>query len=312
MATHVRCFRSGSVHPLETTGFQNPRQVLSVRRSRLLRRSMVPHNPTDADRTTAIRRSARADSLEACGSFVFVVWVTGEPELRFNSCHLRYCPRCSSILSWRRSLALASLMATYQNPVFLTLTLKSVDEPLKKTITRLVSSFNRLRRCAVWKQQAGRGFYAVEVTRNAVTKLWHVHLHSIVDCAYIPQAWIADQWQRITGDSRIVHIRKATPQDSKYMAKYMTKAGDMSVEENEQWHVIDQMKGLRLMATFGGERAIGTVVGEEQSDQGDVSEAIPIRELFHAAQYDTAARQSYHLLTTRNSWLTPTPAWKGT
>lgn len=312
MATHVRCFRSGSVHAIETTGRTNPKQVLSLRRSRLLRRYIAPPEPTTVDRLIGSARTRRLDRMETCASLVYVVWIDGDPQLRYSSCKLRYCPRCSAILSWRRSLALTTLLTTYKTPVFLTLTLKSVDEPLKKTISRLVSSFNRLRRCAVWKQQAGRGFYAVEVTRNAVTKLWHVHLHTVVDCEYIPQAWIANQWEKITGDSRIVHIRKAKPADAGYMAKYMTKAATMEVEDAEQWETIDQMRGLRLMASFGGERSIGSVVGELTPAEQEDTRMVPLTELYHAAHYDQKARESYHLLSTRNSWMAPTPEWKGT
>jgi hypothetical protein len=120
----------------------------------------------------------------------------------------------------------------------------------------LKSAFGRLRATATWKALAGRGVYTFEVTRNPVTRAWHPHLHVLVNAAYIPHDWLSKTWLRITKDSSVVFIKKATPGHAAYLAKYIGKPLTGDVHEWEEWPIADELKGLRVCDTFGGEEPI--------------------------------------------------------
>jgi hypothetical protein len=47
---------------------------------------------------------------------------------------------------------------------------------------------------------------SIEVTYNPDARTWHPHAHLILEGPYIEQAELADTWQQLTGDSRIVWI----------------------------------------------------------------------------------------------------------
>ena len=45
-----------------------------------------------------------------------------------------------------------------------------------------------------------------EVTYNMKARTWHPHAHLLIEAPYIDQAELADTWQQLTGDSRVVWI----------------------------------------------------------------------------------------------------------
>lgn len=222
----------------------------------------------------------KAERMLACCSQLWVGRDTQGYCLMANRCKQRGCPICDGIRGYRLAEVLSARLKTYAHPKFLTLTLKTRDVSLRAQVQFLLAAFNRLRRYSVWKQLAGRGAYAIEITRNSKTKAFHVHLHAILNAKYIPQHWISDTWKSITGGSYIVHIRTADDRAAKYLGKYMAKSSTAPLEPFELWPYRDELHGLRLAAAFGGEPALAL---DETTGELPADPIAPLRVVVSAA-----------------------------
>lgn len=261
---------------------------------------------TDGLETTRDRQIRR---LKECAGHIFVVFVAGEPQLRFQSCRLRYCPRCAQVLSWKRSQLFDVRIAEMRRPSFLTLTMRHNDSPLRDQVQRLSRCWHKLKRRAVWKQCVRGGFNVVEIGRNAVTGRYHVHMHAIIDADFMPQTWISAEWLKITGDSPIVHIRRVKERDGSYLAKYTTKTGaELAITADELWDTIDAIRGLRLVGTFGNTRPLGD--DEDVFPRAETGTALTctIEQLYEWAQTDPTSAGYYRTLQGRHHWLPDLPA----
>jgi len=138
---------------------------------------------------------------------------------------------------------------------FITLTLKSSQQPLAKQIDRLYRSWRSLRCRKAIKPFLLGGLAFTEITRNADTGLWHPHLHVIVEGGYIDRDVIRREWHAITKDSYIVDICAIySPRDvAGYVAKYAGKAIGPRVWRDPAAFAdaIAALAGRRLFATFG-------------------------------------------------------------
>ena len=133
----------------------------------------------------------------------------------------------------------------------LTLTLLHSDDPLRQQCHRIKEAFRRLRATAVWRDLVRGGFWVIEITRNIDEGQWHVHIHAIIDCKYLPHDWIKRNWLRITGDSYIVHITAITPDRSAYVAKYTSKGSSISDDSEGLWQYYEAMDRCRDAQPFG-------------------------------------------------------------
>lgn len=140
------------------------------------------------------------------------------------------------------------------SPKFLNLTIKS--KPLSRQLLKdLRRFFTKLCHRKIWKAKVKGGFYVIELGSLKDTGLWNIHIHAVMDADYIDQAWISKTWLEITGDSMVVDIRAvrsyfyATWYLSKYVAKPITKDGDVPIAERDR--VNAALKGTRLIQRFG-------------------------------------------------------------
>jgi len=145
-------------------------------------------------------------------------------------CELQLCASCASRSSKKivkqlsRAVRMVKSKPGYQW-VMLTLTLKptgSVADDLKRGKKCWEKYRNRLRR----RHKGIGGWAAWEVGANR-----NVHLHTLAFLPYLPQEKIADEWEKITGDSRVCDIRAAYGPGGmndaiKEVAKYITKLGN--------------------------------------------------------------------------------------
>lgn len=143
-----------------------------------------------------------------------------------------------------------------------TLTIKNGDD-LKERYEHLENSvkkyFNR-RRDALKK---GRGLnefckvegavYSYEITNKK--KGWHPHVHILALCTKgnsIDPYKLSAEWQSVTGDSKIVDVRKIKKDiTSGFMEvlKYAMKFSDLTLEQN--FHAYEMLKGKRMLSSFG-------------------------------------------------------------
>lgn len=197
----------------------------------------------------------RAGRLASCCSFPSVrVKPDGSPILCLSRCRDRLCPLCSSMRGREAAEKCRGQIIRMNAPRFLTLTIVSTDDPLGARIDRLMQCFKAFRKSDVWREKVKGGIYSLEVTWNAKEAKWHPHLHLIIDGEFWYQADIADEWERVTGDSRIVHIAKVNDaaRVAKYLAGYINTPPDLHEWGDERIReYATAMHGRRLIHTFG-------------------------------------------------------------
>lgn len=108
-----------------------------------------------------------------------------------------------------------------------------------------------------WNKVAG-AVRAIEITRNRKTLEWHPHIHCFALLnRYIDHESLSNEWERFTGDSRIVDVRKCKNGIVPGMIetlKYVTKMSDLMPEESLQVH--HAAAGSRFTDPFGCLRGI--------------------------------------------------------
>ena len=196
-----------------------------------------------------------AAKLESCCRYAQVVELEdGTVTIAEQRCRSRLCPRCAHLRSREMIGRAAVAIRAMNSPRLITLTLKSSDDPLADQIARLTTDFKKLRRSETWKAHVVGGLYVIEVTYNERSQQWHPHMHVVADGKYWPQSSLADQWHRITGDSRIVDIRHVydARDAAAYVAAYVQKSSDIDRLPSDripEWAA--SVHGLRMSQTFG-------------------------------------------------------------
>lgn len=202
------------------------------------------------------------DNFDNCGAECVVEFHKEENRyrLRGSYCHSRHCEPCMKAKS---NLLAANLRerlkdaATHQYR-FLTLTLRHSQAPLCDQIKHLYTSFKKLRNSKLWKRSQRGGAAMLEVKWNPKTRKWHPHLHVVAEGNYIGKADLSEAWNKATGGSFIVDIRRLdkTKDVAFYVAKYVTKGTNSEVWEDSEaaaeW--VTATKGVRTCATYGSWR----------------------------------------------------------
>lgn len=203
-----------------------------------------------------------------CGLWLYASAAGDDMQLRTSCCHDRFCDACQKGRAWKIREALKGWMPG-RFTRFLTFTLKHSTTPLKDQLDRLQRSFSELRRRVAWKQHVTGGacFFEVKVGND---RLWHVHLHCLVEGSWWDQREICSEWHKVTGDSFIVDIQAKGNDESKirYCTKYVTKPGsdDVYADPVRLAEFVVAMKGKRLCATFGSWRSLKLVDVDETDD----------------------------------------------
>ena len=169
-------------------------------------------------------------------------------------CHSKWCVPCARTRAYRLAANLNAALDTLRCR-FLTLTLRSTDQPLTVLLDFLLKSFRTLRATPLWKERVAGGAAFIEITRGKNLDHWHVHLHALLVGKFLDKAALKAEWLRITGDSYIVKIRRPTTHEevTRYVTKYVTKPLDHSaalVPVNLA-EAITALRGRRTVITFG-------------------------------------------------------------
>lgn len=176
---------------------------------------------------------------------------TGLVRVGAKSCHVRFCPFCSSARTEviRRS-TLEWLTAT-RHPKFITLTLKHSDTPLSEQLDRLYSSFKELKRNDIWHKKITSAVWFFEVKRSKSGQ-WHPHLHILADGAFLGWKALCRAWLRVTGDSSVVDVRavKDPSEVAAYVSKYATKPASLaSLSLEDRCEILAALRRRRTAGT---------------------------------------------------------------
>lgn len=222
------------------------------------------------------------DRFRMCGANAWLLRNKNDPATHkfvLNTCKMRLCRPCAAE---RAALIRANLLEAVKDREirFLTLTLKSTDEPLRLTVARLHAYFRQLRRKPLFSKRVVGGAAFVEVTRNAQTCLWHVHLHCLIEGKFLPKEALSRDWLAITGDSYIVDIRRplSTAGIANYVTKYVTKPFNPGDKTNlkDLTMAAQALEHAKLASTFGSWRRLHVLTGPSDRDwtRVDLSTAI--------------------------------------
>jgi len=179
-----------------------------------------------------------------------------ELSLSCGKCHDRLCDPCQRE---RQSAVVEGVLLKCHGAAlklrFVTLTLKHQAVPLDQQLDRLTACFKLLRGHADIKSSVTGGVWFIEVKLDAVGRLWHPHLHVIVEGDFISQRLLCQAWHQVTGDSYIAHIKQIddVTKRARYVTKYATKPLHQGVvcrpEKLDEFAIA--IKGKRLYQCFG-------------------------------------------------------------
>lgn len=201
------------------------------------------------------KEKKRAERIQGCCSHP---QITFGPAVGFGvrlfCCRDRMCSRCSVGRAIENAKRIGAAVGAMNAPRQIELTIKHREAGLSAEIDRLWKAFKALRRSSFWKNHVKGGIGVLEVTLNEKTRLWHPHLHLVVDGAFMPQALLSAAWHEATGDSQVVYIQAVNDRakTASYVAKYLAKsAAPTSMHGYEIREYAAALHGRRLVFGFG-------------------------------------------------------------
>lgn len=238
----------------------------------------------------------RREAFAACGTSYWLLESRSRPgvfKLTADFCHDRWCPACGRL---RANLVAGNVFAALrrQPARLVTLTVRASDRPLKDQLTRLYASFRRLRALPLWTRCVLGGIAVLELKYNETTERYHPHLHCLTHGLYMPQADLARDWLRSTGDSNIVDIRMVTTNEAAtgYVSKYLAKPVDHAIyhSQNALRETIQALRGVKQLITYGDWRVLHLTRPIKEDDWKSIGHMHElawkadgrIRDLFHA------------------------------
>ena len=199
----------------------------------------------------AHRHQAYIDTLRNCSQQYAVFSVDGELTVHPLRCRLRACPICAEARNGLWYHKLSQVVKRFTSPKHITLTLRSSNAPLEEQLTKLTSSFRRLRQRKMWKRRSPWGWWTLEITYNADTHTYHPHLHIICNMPFLDKAALSEAWLDITGDSYITSIGKCPKDLVSYICKYISKTSTIWSAPVDPFLLNAALKGRRFAQSFG-------------------------------------------------------------
>lgn len=173
-------------------------------------------------------------------------------------CHKWNCPRCRKQKAHRwRQIACAG-----KPTKFITLTLRSSDvKTIKQQAKKLKAGFTELVRRIRRYQGSFEYLLIFELTRIGTP-----HVHILARSDYIPQGWLSNQWNNISGAFKVdVRAIKRTRDVANYITKYMGKNIASASEELHGLRIIQKSKGYVIDEEFLKKESGNTVPSDVDS-----------------------------------------------
>ena len=98
-------------------------------------------------------------------------------------CKRKWCPCCMRRLAAQRSAELQFIVERMRFPLFVTLTMKNVEDLSGGAVRTLRRAFGKLRHRQFWKNRVKGGIASIEITN--IGNGWHPHLHAVIDCSWL-------------------------------------------------------------------------------------------------------------------------------
>lgn len=226
----------------------------------------------------------RLAAFRCCGSDAYVEEFTAthsstpcDYRVRSTKCHDRFCVPCSNERSMRIRDSLTRHMYKRPDMSLITLTFAASDEELTSILDRAHKCFRLLRSWCKWKKAVKGGAAIIETKIGTGSGKWHVHFHVLAEMKFLSTYELSDKWLAITGDSKIVDIRRvgAICGAVSYITKYVTKAADPSLiaDPKRLQESILAFTGRRLVSTFGTWRGLQLMERPEDEKATDAPDS---------------------------------------
>lgn len=278
---------SSSLEPLETNESARWMETSSQRRlhSRWkTEREFVIQSLLDGKNRVLWKRAGK---MEGCCAFPGVGKDSkNRPILFLHRCKDRMCPRCQAQRGRVATEKISGFVRGMNAARFITFTLKHRNASLAQEIKRCAAAFRLLRKEPLWKLNVLSGIWALEITRNGQTGLWHVHLHIIADGRYMPHGQLVELWKKVTGDSYVVDIRAVVDRNraASYVARYVSKPADVtSWPKAAVREYAESLHGCRMLHTFGKLHGVVVDPGEKEAENKGITEVCSLRRLSYRA-----------------------------
>lgn len=177
----------------------------------------------------------------------------GKTKTIWQACEDRFrckCCRKAWIRDTKRRFmpVIDAMVASGGHIRFMTLTVKN-GPSLPDVLKHLERSFRKLKQRTFWKRHVQGAIRVLEVTKGKDG--WHVHYHVLFTGSYIPQDELANLWEKITGDSRVVDVRYAGGNVVRELFKYTVKDGNLTQDElNEVASVLHNKPVVVVLGRF--------------------------------------------------------------
>lgn len=226
--------------------------------------------------------------LEKCGTIIELICVNcGTERDAHVRCKKRWCPVCAYYVAVDRVSRYRSLVARFQWPLFVTLTVPNT--PDVEGLVRLKKSWNKFRKRKLIRDRVTSGVVGFEVTNKG--NGWHPHIHCLLDCRwlslFVPEPNRRDNreekerkckaaaeelgriWSECCGiPFSSVLVRRGDADALVEVLKYSCKGSELIECEDRVTDLIRLMQGMRLMTTFG---EIRKMIKDEDPEEEEVT-----------------------------------------
>jgi hypothetical protein len=218
------------------------------------------HFDSIVSKLDSLARHDLADKIRHCHSEKRIIECCGcyKRTVVYNRCDVAWCPICAPRLSFRRKERVAWWAVEIKQPKHVVLTVRNFERLDKKAVQTFKECWNKLRRRTFARDWKG-GFYSLEVTNEGSG--WHLHLHALIDCRFIPADELARQWASIVGqDFAIVKVKDCRREDYiREVTKYAVKGSELAAWTPQQ--IADFVTAFDGVRTFG---VFGSLYGKQQ------------------------------------------------
>lgn len=208
-----------------------------------------------ADALSAAGMVFEAEEIRECGKFwnTYVCPSDGEREYALvKPCKKRLCPWCSKMRQKKAYALYSEPLRAVKEPKMLVLTVRNVPlSELQWSLKKLGEHLSTMWKKVLKKRVKG-AVVAIEVTFNPEQKTWHPHAHLLIDGPYLEQAWVVNEWRKITkGWGEIVWIERCRAGWEKELLKYVTKQVTFLDEPRALREFVYAAKRFRFLRCWG-------------------------------------------------------------
>lgn len=205
-----------------------------------------------------------------------------------RKCKKKWCPSCAPALAMKKNLRIQAAVERFRWPLFVTLTMKNVDDLSFGAVRDLRRAFGKMRHRKWWKKAVKGGVACIEVTNKG--KGWHPHLHAVVDSRFLSvtvkepnPCWarkckkeafdaaakeLGEAWAKLLGQELAsIYIKRANSKTIlKEVVKYAVKGSDLVACQGKLGNLVRAIEGTRLLTTFGTVYRLGKTPPSAQMD----------------------------------------------